>query len=194
MIAACLAILMLVAHHDADTSIAVTVLAPQDISDSLVFRICAEADAIWGPAGLVFECERHRLKAEPCQQRIEVTVDDRRSPVGVEDALGWLTFRDGAPDCSIHLSRSSAERLLHSTPGVSDGTISLHESLIGRALGRALAHEFGHYVFQSQTHTVHGLMRRAWDSEQVFAVARTPFELTDQQRALAEGHSTRCPD
>jgi hypothetical protein len=185
MIATCVTVLMLTACQNRVTWISVGVVAPHEVSNSLVRRICAEAAAIWGPAGVVFVCERDTSTGVTCPRGMEITIDDRHPPGGLEDALGWLTFMNGTPGRSIHLSRSAAERVLRSTPGVSDGTITLHETLIGRALGRALAHEFGHYVFRSQAHTLHGLMRATWSSDQAFAVARTEFELTIQQRAIA---------
>ena len=109
-------------------------------------------------------------------------------PVGRDGALGWLTFTGDHPDRVIHLSRASAEDLLRGSPGLIDATITSHEAFIARALGRALAHEMGHYILRSKVHTPRGLMRAAWTSSQTFAVSRDGFALTAQERATAAGN------
>ena len=109
-------------------------------------------------------------------------------PWTLNGALGWLTFTNDSPDRAIHLSRASAEGLLGRTPGVLDTTVASHEILLGRALGRALAHEFGHYLLRPKAHGTGGLMRAAWTSEEFFAFNGKGFELTPQQRAAVFGH------
>lgn len=185
MIAICMATLALVAAEASVTPITVAVVAPRDVTDSLVSRICAEAEAIWAPAGIALEWNRDASKDEAARLVIEVTIDDRPAPVGRDGALGWLTFTRDRPDRLIHLSRASAEELLRSKPSPNDPTITSHEATIGRALGRALAHELGHYVLRSKVHTQRGLMRAKWTSDQSFALFRDGFELTSQERATA---------
>ena len=58
MIAMCLTALALVATEASVTPMAVAVVAPRDITDSLVNQICAEAEAIWAPAGVALEWNR----------------------------------------------------------------------------------------------------------------------------------------
>jgi hypothetical protein len=188
MIAMCLITPALVAVDASVRPIAVAVVAPRDVTDALVNRICAEAEAIWAPAGVVIEWNRDASKDEAHRLAIEVTIDDRRAPVGRDGALGWLTFAGNGPDRFIHLSRASAEGLLRDTPGLNDATITSHEAFIGRALGRALAHELGHYILRSKVHTPRGLMRETWTSGQTFAVSRDGFELTPRELATAAGY------
>jgi hypothetical protein len=192
MIAMCLITLALVAVDASVRPIAVAVVASRDVTDSLVNRICAEADAIWAPAGVAFEWNRDASKDEAHRLTIEVTIDDRRTPAGGDDALGWLTFAGNSPDRVIHLSRPTAEGLLRDWPGLNDATITTHEALIGRALGRALAHELGHYIFRSKVHTRRGLMRKAWTSGETFARSRIGFELTPQELATAAAYLSRA--
>jgi hypothetical protein len=188
MIAMCLATMALLAAKASVTPIAVAVVAPRDVSDSLVNRIGAEAKAIWAPAGIALEWNRDASKNEASRLVIEVTIDDGRGPVDRDGALGWLTFTGDDPDRFIHLSRAAAEELLRSRPGLSDGTVTSHEALIGRALGRALAHEVGHYILRSKVHTRRGLMRAVFSSDRAFAFSRDGFELSSQERATAIGH------
>jgi hypothetical protein len=114
-----------------------------------------------------------------------VTIDDDRKEFG-EGALGWIPFTADGPAPSIRLSRANAEALIRRTPGVTDATIVQHEILIGRALGRALSHELGHYLLKSKVHTPHGLMRATWTSDELFSNDRRGFELTAKQRAATE--------
>ena len=190
MIAMCLTTLLLFAAAKASIPpLSLDVVAPADVTDSLVKRICTEAQAIWGDAGIAFACERHGSKDEAGGWAIEVTVDDRQKPVGRDGSLGWILFTNEGADRSIHLSRASAEALLRNTPNIIDFSQFLHETLIGRALGRALALELGHYVFQSKVHTPRGLMRADWTSDELFALNRNGFELTSQERTTAADHS-----
>jgi hypothetical protein len=188
MIAMFLTTLALVAGEPSATPMAVAVVAPPDFTDAMVNRICTEAEAIWAPAGMAFEWTRDASNEDASRLAIEVTIDDRRPPVGRDGALGWLTFTGDHPDRVIHLSRASAEDLLRGSPGLIDATITSHEAFIARALGRALAHEMGHYILRSKVHTPRGLMRAAWTSSQTFAVSRDGFALTAQERATAAGN------
>jgi hypothetical protein len=169
-------------------AVPIAVLAPRDVTDSLVQRICTEASGIWESAGMAFAC--HRVGSEDAAGGwpLGITIDDRRASVEPQGALGWITFTANRPDRSIHLSRTRADDLVRTTPGLNDKTIASHEILIGRALGRAMAHELGHYLLQSKLHTSRGLMRRVWSSVDSFAVSRTGLELTAELRAAARGY------
>jgi len=191
MLAFWLAVLPIFVRGDGVQAVPIAVFAPRDVTDSLVSRICTEASDIWESAGIVFACHRVRSEAEAGDWPLEITIDDRRASVEARGALGWITFTANRPDRSIHLSRACADDLVRTTPGLNDRTIASHETLIGRALGRALAHELGHYLLQSKAHTSSGLMRRIWSSVDSFAVSRTGFELTAEQRAAAVGSLAR---
>jgi hypothetical protein len=185
MITMCLTFLLLVADQRIVAPISIAVVASKGVTDSLVRLICAEAQAIWRPAGIAFEWRRVTSNNEARRWSLEIAIDDRRSSVHPDDALGWLTFTNDDPDRVIHLSRAAAEGLLRNTPGLPNTTIVSHEILLGRALGRALAHECGHYLLRSKGHTTRGLMRAAWHSDEFFAFNSNGFELTPEQRAAA---------
>ena len=187
MLAVWLALLPIFVRGDRVQAVPIAVFAPRDVTDSLVHRICAEASAIWESAGIAFACHRVGSEAEAGDWPLDMTIDDRRASVEPGGALGWIAFTANRPDRSIHLSRACADDLVRTTPGLYDKTVASHEILIGRALGRALAHEFGHYLLQSKAHTSRGLMRPVWSSVDSFAVNRTGFELTAEQRAAVFG-------
>jgi hypothetical protein len=188
MLALWFALLPVFVRGDGVEAVPIAVLAPRGVTDSLVHRICAEASGIWESAGIAFACQRVGSEAEAGDWPLDITIDDHRASVEPEGALGWITFTANRPDRSIHLSRARADDLVRATPGLMDKTITSHEILLGRALGRALAHELGHYLLQSKAHTSRGLMRRVWRSDDSFAVSRSGFELTAEQRAAIFGY------
>jgi hypothetical protein len=188
MLALWLALLPIFVRGDGVQAVPIAVLAPREVTDSLVYRICAEASAIWESAGIAFAWHRVGSEAESSHWPLDITIDDRRANVESGGALGWITFTANRPDRSIHLSRACADNLVRTTPGLNDATIASHETLIGRALGRAMAHELGHYLLRSKAHTSRGLMRRIWSADDSFASSRTGFELTAEQRAAAFGY------
>ena len=61
----------------------------------------------------------------------------------------------------------------------------LRDQIIARALGRALAHEIGHYLLASKDHTSHGLMKAQHKAGDLLGPSRRPFELTESQRSGA---------
>ena len=69
------------------------------------------------------------------------------------------------------------------TASLRDSPTLFHELLLSRALGRALAHELGHYLLKSRTHSAAGLMRAVRPSFQFFAPDRVGFGLTPEERA-----------
>ncbi len=169
------------------SAISVGVFGPPDVTEALVIRVFDEANAIWGPTGIALDWHRITSKNMAVPWHVTVTIDDDRKDVaGRRGALGWIPFTTHGPAPSIHLSRINAEALIRRTPGVTDATILGHEVLIGRALGRALSHELGHYLLKSKVHTPHGLMRATWSSDELLSSDRRGFELTAEQRAAAE--------
>jgi len=180
----------LLVDQTAPRSISIAVFLRPDIPDSLVTRICNEAQAIWRPAGIRFAWRRVR-QSDQSMSDLEVTIDDERRAVRDQEALGWITFRADGPERSIHLSLASTEDLLRTIASVGDMPIVTHDTLIGRALGRALAHELGHYLLKSQTHAPRGLMQATRPSDRFFAVSRREFELTVQEREASAASSVQ---
>jgi hypothetical protein len=53
---------------------------------------------------------------------------------------------------------------------------------LGRAMGRALAHELGHYLTASKAHAKKGLMRATRTASEFFALERWGFAIDPAQR------------
>lgn len=166
--------------------ISVAVTAPSGLSESLLQRVFAEAEAIWEPVGISFDW--HPVASTQTRGwQLAVTIENPHDQLAESQLrLGWISFAAVTPDWRIHLSQANAEELVRRTPGALDVTFGAHERLIGRALGRAFSHELGHYLLNSKGHSPQGLMRAIWPSTQLLSVDRSGFELsTDQQEAAA---------
>jgi hypothetical protein len=168
----------------------IAVLAPRDIRDSVVAYMCAEADAVWSPAGVRFEWHRVPPAEVVSTSWLAVQIDERPSSDldGGRTVLGWIPFTATGPRRSIYVSRSNVEELLRRTSNLDDITVFTHEILLGRALGRALAHELGHYLLRSRLHTPHGMMRATRSAEDFFRSSRAGFELSLGEQQVAAMH------
>ncbi len=159
----------------------VTVTAPQ-LPPRLLHYALAEADAIWKGSGVIFlwrEAPRSVPSTSPVSgppalpNSVRVVFGDAPGlAAGGGMPLGWIVFDDvTTPEQEIYVSYGNALRLLRSSRGVvglvEQMTTTQRETLLGRAMGRALAHEIGHYLFASKIHTRRGLMK----------ATRTAFEL-----------------
>ena len=167
-------------------SLHVTVVATATTTRAFIRETLAEAAAIWRPAGLaiVWDGVTSDRSASPASD-LTVTVDEgaTSSPDG-KATLGWITFAGpDVPESEIHLSRGNALELMTRTASVHDNASAWQELLLSRALGRALAHELGHYLLKSRAHTPHGLMRAIRPSSEFFSSSRLGFEITEEQRA-----------
>src|SRR2546430_290508 len=126
--------------------IKVSVHAPADVRQQVVKIALREAAEIWMASGFAFAWNADAEGAtEP--PRLHVTFDD--SPNRSRDyvkVLGWVQFDEGGvPQPQIHLSYTSAQILLRDAYGaeLERYTMLERDVALGRALGRALAHELG---------------------------------------------------
>jgi len=185
MTAVWMTLVLMTAARPATGALQVGIMAPRNVTDSLVTRICAEAGAIWQPAGVAFECHRIRSEQDANGWSLKVTIDEQDARLEPDRALGWIPFTADGPERSIYLSQAYAEDLVRETPGLPNVTVASHEILIGRALGRALAHEMGHYLLRSKVHTPRGLMRATRAGDEFLVPSRDGFELTPDQWSAA---------
>jgi hypothetical protein len=168
----------------------VNVYTARGISPHLVTETLDEAGAIWNDAGITLAWRvvpggRPEYSAAP-----HIVINDAsgpRTPEG-QTPVGWVEFRrPDDPDQEIHLSRANGMRLLQlaSEPGKS---IELQppkavDILLGRMLGRALAHELGHFLLRSRSHTRTGLMRGDRTVRDFITPGRRGCEVNAAQRS-----------
>jgi hypothetical protein len=146
-----------------------------------------EAADIWRAAGLAIVWQRENgVAIKPPVLRVWIG-GARGIPNSDSLAMGWIMFDDnGAPARDIYVSHANAQALLGLMRDLS-ATDRMpraeREVLLGRAMGRALAHELGHFLLASKAHTRSGLMRARRTSSEFFARDTTRFTVDVEQRA-----------
>jgi hypothetical protein len=175
--------------------IGVSVIVGRGISPSLVTRILAETDAIWRPGGFTFVWQREGGLATA----LRVTIDgERQAPVDGQTPLGWIHFDErSVPEPEIHLSYANATDYLQLSVGVvgimSKMPTAERELLLGRAMGRALAHEMGHYLLASKAHTKAGLMQTQRSASDLFGNDRRRFQIDEIQQSAVAARLSQQP-
>lgn len=114
---------------------------------------------------------------------------DSSSPGPSAQAIGWIEFVNGVPQPVVIVSPARARRLADDVVihGERVGRLpaSIRRHLSAVALGRAIAHELGHFLLRSVEHAPHGLMRAGLRPQDVVVAGGSRFRLTrDEQRRL----------
>jgi hypothetical protein len=146
----------------------------------------AEAAALWVRYGVAIDVAPCESASDEGIVLILVPVATRRDGV---TAAGWrgplaaISFdADGAPEPRIRLFVTDflafvASARLFGQPE-SQWPRSLREQVVGRMLGRVLAHEIGHFVLRMPRHTAAGLMRPLQFADELVDPSRRAFALT----------------
>lgn len=148
--------------------IALQVVASADALEGLIQPMLAEAAAIWAPYGVevtpVFSAVRPQageatwltlVARDQPANRI-----DGKTPAG-RRALASLVFVDDTPGTVIYVSLETALQIVRGA-GIGYGSVPAEERFAARLLGRSLAHELGHFVLASRSHSRNGLMRQSF--------------------------------
>ena len=170
--------------------VTMSVSAGPGFSRGVVTGTLEEAAEIWRQA----EIDLQWRGVDPECAAVRVTFEDagRTTRDGVA-ILGWILFESDVPIPEIHLSSESAVALIRAEAGAivsSRMTISERQTLLSRALGRALAHELGHYLLGSKQHTRTGLMQAHLRTPQLLGNRQDGFDLDPAQRALVAARLT----
>ena len=164
--------------------IIVSVTTSGDLSPALIARIFKETDAIWRPGGITFlwrlvtrETVSFARAGEtgpfvPNTLRLNIG-NAAGQPRDGRMPLGWIVFDDvTTPQQEIYVSYANAQAVMAESRGVvgliAEMPIVQRETLLARAMGRALAHELGHYLLASKVHTKRGLMKAILSATELF--------------------------
>jgi hypothetical protein len=165
-------------------AIVITISAPADVDRSLLDRITAEADAIWRSTGLLIQWERHSDFAAAGSLHV-VVGRDRANATEYLQPLGWIRFDHGAPTAELYLSYANTITLLETSRGAlglgHNMTLLERNVYLSRAMGRALAHELGHYLLASTAHTRDGLMKANRSAIEFFSPDRRRFSVAPSE-------------
>jgi hypothetical protein len=100
-------------------------------------------------------------------------------PHGMGHPLASILFVDGQPTTQVRAHVTEVEQLA-AAARLDDKCWTelprvLRDRLLGRALGRVIAHEIGHYLFASAAHAPAGLMRPHHPIERLLTSSGAPF-------------------
>ena len=118
--------------------------------------------------------------------RLTVVLADHPEGKVTINALGSIAFVDGEPEPTI-VMYPNAVALLVSLIKINnhldqEWPFALRDLVHGRVLGRALAHEIGHYLLRSRDHSVVGLMRARQSALDLTRIDRDGFTLSPGDR------------
>jgi hypothetical protein len=106
--------------------------------------------------------------------------------------LQWPAGRVGVAVASVERAQWVVESGLGSEE--LRGPANLQRQALGRVLGRAVAHEMGHYLLHTPDHARTGLMRATFHPRELVDVRRGGFALSDPDvKLLAHLASERAP-
>ncbi len=169
--------------NPAQPPIVVHITAAPNVPSSLVTMAIAETDAIFLSAGVSFVWRRG--ESSLTSLRVEIGNDQGAAAHDVTP-LGWITFEDGRPDQQIYLSYANAAQFMADSRAIVGLVNHMprgeREMLLARAMGRALAHEIGHYLLATKAHTPRGLLKAVRSARELFAADRKRFDLEPAQR------------
>ncbi len=118
----------------------------------------------------------------------------RTSTVGDPGALGWIDFVNGEPAKTITVSLTAAQELAAASrwegKPIPAWPSSVRERFLARALGRAAAHEVGHYLLRSKTHTPRGLMRQRFPVGEIMSVNLNGYRLDHVEQQMLARRTT----
>lgn len=157
--------------------------APVGTVPPAVQRIAVgEAAAIWSPAGVAIDAADASGHAPADAVVLTVVMTASTPAARANEALGAIEFAfDGTPNRVICIF---LDRLLLMLGDASIGDVPLwrrprgfSEQALGRALGRIIAHEIGHFVLQSTEHARQGLMGPVYRTDDLIAPGRNRYHL-----------------
>jgi hypothetical protein len=168
------------------------------VSASLIKRVLEETDAIWRASGVSFvwrraaremaSSERIAEAGQYVPATLRVIIGEKRGVArDYRTPLGWIVFDDERePQQEIYLSHANALTLMEASRAVvgvmTQMPIAQREILLARAMGRALAHEIGHYLLASKVHTPRGLLQASRTATELFSIERAGFQIDPSQR------------
>jgi hypothetical protein len=166
--------------------------APDDRLSSLaVATAIREAADLWSPHGVAVESAAASGEAMMVTVAVGTGVSNgtrmyaraecQARWTGVCEALAAVTFVNERPTGAIAIFLDEILRLVErgrlAGAAAWQWPRSMRERIIGRALGRVIAHEIGHIVLESRRHTPIGLMRATHRAADLIEPGRQSFQL-----------------
>ena len=162
--------------------LALTFRAGGSVPEAIREASTIEAARIWQPYGIEVDAR----PSAPCANAglsLEMVSDLTSTPTGEHGGLGAIRFRDdGAPEPIVRLYYHAIVALAHGATAMGLESrwwpLSLRNEVVGRTLGRTLAHEIGHFLMRSPHHAKSGLMRARQKAQSLADRSVKAFTLT----------------
>jgi hypothetical protein len=160
------------------------------LSAAIVRDLLKEVRVIWHAYVDIEAAAGFRPGAAITDDVLTVVVSDKPARDAAVDSLGWIEFVDGEPLRTINLSRRAAT-LLRDRTALAGRPLdvlpaAIQNQFLARALGRAAAHEIGHYLLRSKTHEANGLMRAQFASVDLMERSPRNFRLSQSELGRLE--------
>jgi len=148
--------------------IVLQIVAPASAEPGVLRSMGDAAAAIWAPHDVLISPDFTKSRPED-RDGEWITVVFRNQPANRIDgrpargypALASLVFTEDGPGDVIYASFETALRMIRDA-GIGRGAASVEEAFAATLLGRAIAHELGHFLLKSPRHTRSGLMRASF--------------------------------
>jgi hypothetical protein len=186
------------AETPAPTIVLKVLLTHQPVRPAVLESTMREAASVWSEAGIHLRWRDaggapdraagsalHVVVAESCPEHNPAVMP-----------LAWIIFTDGVATPRIVLCYRNAEKLLGLAGSAAESVPSVvHDAIIARMMGRAVAHEIGHYLLGPQ-HATAGLMRSVHTVDRLAGLSRSPFRLVDDEpaRAILRARALPCAE
>jgi len=159
--------------------LATTGEAPSERQVALMIR---EADAIWRPHGVAVALEGRGGPALPIPgAELPLALRFADPPAARLGRLGAVRLVHGVPERSLDIVAADVSTLVGQAVWhgrrVDEWPATMVDQIKGRALGRVLAHELGHFLLASPVHTRIGLMRAGFTARDLASADRRPFQV-----------------
>ncbi len=122
-----------------------------------------EVTGIWTSYGINVRIRDRADAIDPDAVRLLVMVGSKADCSVAADALGSIPFVGDEPRPQIFLYSERIDALVRTAMlnqhSYNEWPTQLQEVIVGRVLGRALAHEIGHFLLHSRHHSPTGLMQ-----------------------------------
>jgi hypothetical protein len=160
-------------------------------------QLLDQASRIWQAYGVTLQWKRaNGAGLTPRDVDVWAYLTDwepaRRGGAGPRRPLGAIQFLDGRPQNVVRISRRAAGRLAQDTlvggESIASQPPHIYDRFIAHAMGRALAHEIGHFLLGTSAHSRHGLMRQSHSSAELLGTSLDGFAL---ERGQAEAFASR---
>jgi hypothetical protein len=175
------------AHVTVDASLTVSAELPERARHVLVH----EAESIWREAGVRIRWVEGAEQPvdRPALRILVVRHGDGRSPEG--EAVGELVRpRNGRAIAFASIARAEQVVRAAGTGPAQAAPEAVLDRRLGMVLGRAVAHEIGHYLLESGAHAGRGLMRAAFQPREFSDPRSGAFDVDDASQRRIMGRWT----